>query len=164
MCLRQAFKRKKQVSLVELATKNHQDLSAESKGVCSRQGEKKKKELLLSHTSCCCLLPAASLLVRQVLPYVICLCTEQREKVTSQFGFGRAQSALGNLDESSHFSPCETWVAAGLFLPSTGLKVALLEAGVEERDGSLRDKDLPVLIEVFRGSSFCAAFFFFVFT
>lgn len=59
-----------------------------------------------------------------------------------------------------------TWtsVAAGLFQLSTGLKVALLEAGVEERDGNLRDKDLPVLIEVFGGSSFCAAFFFFVFT
>lgn len=44
-----------------------------------------------------------------------------------------------------------------LFQPSTGLKVALLEGGVEERDGSLADKDLPVLIEVFGGSSFYAA-------
>lgn len=70
--------------------------------VCSRQ---EKKRILLSHTSCCCLLPAASLLLCQVLPYVICLCTEWRENVTSQFGFGRAQSAPGNLDESSHFSP-----------------------------------------------------------
>lgn len=59
-----------------------------------------------------------------------------------------------------------TWtsVAAGLFQLSMGLKVALLEAGVEGRDGNLRDKDLAVLIEVFEGSCFCAAFFFFVFT
>lgn len=47
-------------------------------------------------------------------------------------------------------------MAAGLFQLSTGLKVALLEAGVKERDGNLRDKDLPVLIEVFGGSSLCA--------
>lgn len=57
-----------------------------------------------------------------------------------------------------------TSVAASLFQLSVGLKVALLGAGVRERDGNLRDKDLPVLIEVFGGSSFWAAFFFFVFT
>lgn len=55
-------------------------------------------------------------------------------------------------------------MAASLFQLSTGLKVAWLEAGVEDRDGNLRDEELPVLIEVFGGSSFCAAFFFFVFT
>lgn len=47
------------------------------------------------------------------------------------------------------------------YQPPTGLKVALLEGGVEERDGSLADKDLVVLIEVFGGSSFYSAFFFF---
>lgn len=51
-------------------------------------------------------------------------------------------------------------MAAGLFQPSAGLKVSLLEGGVKEGDGSLADKDLAVLIEVFGGSSFSAAFFF----
>lgn len=55
-------------------------------------------------------------------------------------------------------------MALCLFQLPTGLKVALLEADVEERDGDFRDEDLPVLMEVFGGSSFCAAFFFFVFT
>lgn len=47
-------------------------------------GKKEKNELLLVHTSCCCLLPAASPLLCQVLPYVICLHAEHWEKVMSQ--------------------------------------------------------------------------------
>lgn len=50
-------------------------------------------------------------------------------------------------------------MAAGLFQPSAGLKVSLLEGGVKEGDSSLADKDLAVLIEAFGGFSFCAAFF-----
>lgn len=71
------------------------------------------------------------------------------------------------MDLGEHNLLLAAWMrtaTSGLFQLSTGLKVALLEAGVEERDGSLRDKDLPVLIEVFGASSFSVAFFFFVFT
>lgn len=52
--------------------------------IAGKKKKKKKNELLLARTSCCCSLPAASPLLHRVLPYVICLCAEQREKVVLQ--------------------------------------------------------------------------------
>lgn len=105
MCLRQAFKRRKQVSLVELSTKNLQNLSVRAKGYVA--SKKEKNELSLTCTSSRCLLPAAFPLLRQVLPYVICLRTEQEkvvlwvchvwESTVCSWGPGGTQG------ESSHF-------------------------------------------------------------
>lgn len=74
-------------------------------------GKKEKNELLLACTSCCCLLPAASPLLCQVLPYVICLHTEQREKVMSQVCHVWESAVCswepgGTQGESSHFCSC----------------------------------------------------------
>lgn len=163
MCHRQAFKRRKQVSFAELPTKNLQNLSAEIERVCSRQ-EKKKRTFIIPYQL---LLLVASSFPSSSSAAIRDLSVHRGRKSRHSLDLGEHSLLLGTWMRAVTFlSMWGTWtsVAAGLFQLSTGLRVALLEAGVEERDGSLRDKDLPVLIEVFGGSSFCAAFFFFVFT
>lgn len=95
MCLRQAFKRRKQVSLVELSTKNLQNLSVRAKGYVA--SKKEKNELSLTCTSSRCLLPQLSLFFVKCC-HTRSVCTQSRRKSCCGFAmFGRAPSAPGDL-------------------------------------------------------------------
>lgn len=125
MYLRQAFKRKKQVSfLLDLPPKTSRISLLRAKE-CVAGNRKSRHSLDLGSTVC-----------------------------SWQPGW-----------EQSHLSTRGTWTSVAAIYSSCqqGWRWLCLRQ-VLERDGNLRDKDLPVLIEVFGGSSSCAAFFFFVFT